>query len=846
MKRIINILLLFIVFGFTCMISNVSAAVVELKAGTYTSSDGHTIVVNADKTVSYDGTYTLTLNELDRGSTITGKIGTNNVSITLYQINDSKILTSGGHISYIHNGVSNYLYGYTVFSFETAPVVLENSGIELYRDGTKVNSYADFQSAVDAAKSGDTIKITKDLDVTGGTFINKNLTIDGGNHTLNSSTWANLVFIVEENISLNIKNLTIDGGANEFVVDRASAVNSSVSIPLKSGSDVNDPKQNLSALISKGNLITDKINMNNIYINGNGAAIHSVSGNITLNNSNFNHNRANTGGSIYIGSNFKNNQNIYPVQNVILDNVNISNNYSSNAGGILVYNTNKFILKNSNFYNNTVTVGKGGGIFFNYQASTDSVNYGTMGHQLGLDNIQVEIDNCVFEENWVGNDGYAIENEGADMLIKNTKFNKNRGMVPSTSVGTVSNMCPDYDYYNVVLKNCIFEKNEGGVSTIGDHATMLNLVVEDTKFIENRGWQTMLLYTANSKFKNCEFIREESTQGVIVASSMAHPVNNPEYLKPTLVVDNCNFIDTRNGTADIKLRKYSRILENNTITLYLEGNTNGNVHIWDDNRVIINGNHAGNIYQDSFTPVDEGIKISNNAAVAGNIYYSNDKYTYTLSFKDREDGYEYRRYLYLDKDRTYTEKEFFMEHLISEDGYILEYYTDASYTTPWDYTASVSGNKVRIYGKWVEHTHVYDQELVAFEDGIYKQCKCGNLGKKLAIDIKDEILDNEDDKAAKIINELGINESDYIVSYMKKNSDGSWSNHEGVPSKVGQYKVVLTYNNLVVEKTYAIAEGPIEIPNTFDGIGNLVLMAILGIIGLGTVIGVSFKTRKSL
>ena len=47
------------------MITNVSAAVVDLKAETYTSNDGHTIIVNADKTISYEGTYALTLNEKD-------------------------------------------------------------------------------------------------------------------------------------------------------------------------------------------------------------------------------------------------------------------------------------------------------------------------------------------------------------------------------------------------------------------------------------------------------------------------------------------------------------------------------------------------------------------------------------------------------------------------------------------------------------------------------------------------------------------------------------------------------------------------------------------------------------
>ena len=849
MKKLFGMIMIIccvaITFSFT-NVSAVSAAVVEFKTGTYTSSDGHTIVINDDKTVIYDGTYSLTLTEKDRGSIITGKLGTNNVAITLYQINDSKMVTGSGHVAYAHDGEVIYLYNFTVFSLNSTPLVLENSGIELYRNGFKVNSYADIQSAVDAANDGDIIKITKNLDAVNGTVIaGKNLTIDGGNHTLNSSTWANSIFIVDEDATLTINNLTIDGGSNGFAANRDFAINNASStIPLKTGSDINDTKQNLSALISKGNLIVDKLNMNNIYTKGNGAAIQSVSGNITLNNSNFNHNRANKGGSIYIGSNFKKNQNLYPVQNVILKNVKISDNYSTNAGGLFIYNADKINIKNSAFFNNTVTGGKGGGILFYYQPSTDTVNYGTMGHQLGLDNMQVNIDNCMFEGNWVGNDGYAIENQGAEMLITNTKFSKNYGMVPSTSVGTVSNIVPDYDYYSVTLKNCVFEKNEGGVSAIGDHATMLNLVVKDTKFIENKGWQTMLLYTSEATFKNCEFIREKTTQGVLVASSMAHPVNNPEYKKPKLIVDDCTFIDTKNGTADIQIRKYNRNIENNTATLYLEGKTSGNVHIWDDNRLIINGSHIGNIYKDSFTSADEGIIISDNATIDGEVYYNNDKYTYTLVFWDLEDGYEYRRYLYLDKNKTYTRKEFFMEHFISSDGYVLEYYTDSSFTTPWDYTAAVSTNKVRIYGKWIEHTHNYTNGGYSLNNSIHGQCECGHLGKRLSIDIKDELYDSDIDKEAKIINELGVDENDYVVSYMMKNNDGTWSNYEGIPNKIGDYKVILTYKDASIEKEYRIIETPIKVPATVDNIGSSIIMFISSIIGLVVVIGILIKSKK--
>ena len=171
MKRYINVLLLFIVLGITCMISNVSAAVVELKAGTYTSSDGHTIVVNADKTVSYESTYALTLNEKDRGSTISGKVGTNNASISLYQLNDSNLIT-GGAISYVYGGSTVYLKDFTVFHYASTPVEKTDGPVELYHNNSKVNSYADIQSAVNAANDGDIIKLTKNINVTSGVYIN--------------------------------------------------------------------------------------------------------------------------------------------------------------------------------------------------------------------------------------------------------------------------------------------------------------------------------------------------------------------------------------------------------------------------------------------------------------------------------------------------------------------------------------------------------------------------------------------------------------------------------------------------------------------------------------------------
>lgn len=784
LKLFIIFLIVYVFCIFNCSIT--FAANEGLKVGTYTSYDGqHTITVGEDGTILYDGTTSLTETADERGNILKGSSG------TFYQLNNSKLV----------NGTD-----YTVFSLNTEPVVDENGGIEVWSNGNKVNTYADLQSAVDAAQSGDTIKITKDLDVVGGAYVSgKNLTIDGGSHTLNSATWANSVFVVEEDATLNINNLTIDGGATGFEVDRDAVTGTNLTIPLKSGSDTNDPKQNLSAIISKGDLIADKLNINNNYLGGNGAAIRVLTGNITLNNSNFNHNRASTGGAIYIGSNFKESQTTYPVQNVVLENTNISENFSNNAGGMFIYNTNKVSMKNSNFLNNSVTGGKGGGIYLSYQGSTDRANYHSMGKQLGLDYIQTEIDNCTFDANWVGNDGFAIENQGAEMLITNTTFKNNVGIMDSKSTAAISNMGDEYEYYDVTLKNCILEKNRGGCAGIGDHGTLMNLVVEDTKFIENKSWSTMLIYSGDAVFRNCEFIREKATQGVIVVSIYSHPVNNPTFRKPVIVLEDCTFTDTVNGSADVQLRKYGRKIAYNSATLYLEGNTNGNIHIWDDNRLVVNGNHTGNIYKDSLTSAEEGIIISENATVNGKVDYNNDQYTYTLVFKDMEDGYSYQRYLYLDKDRTYTQKEFFMEHFISEDGYMLKYYTDSSYTTEWDYTASITTNKANLYGKWVEHTHTYDGSTILYENAIYEQCECGYLGKSLTLSAPSDLAENDKEKPIVVHDEIGINSADYTITYQVM-KDGKWEDYNGVPVNAGTYKAILTYNNMSIEEEYTIAE----------------------------------------
>ena len=165
------------------------------------------------------------------------------------------------------------------------PIVDESGNYELIRNDQKINTYKDLQSAVDAAKNNDTIKIKNAYIVESGVYIKgKKITIDGNNNTLTNNQWLNSLFIVETDATLEIKNLTVEGGATGFKAD-TSKINiqtgTSTSIPLVTNSDKTDHKKTMTLIISKGDLKTDNISINNHYINGNAAALKVLSGTLT-------------------------------------------------------------------------------------------------------------------------------------------------------------------------------------------------------------------------------------------------------------------------------------------------------------------------------------------------------------------------------------------------------------------------------------------------------------------------------------------------------------------------------------------------------------------------------------
>jgi len=231
-----------------CFISCTSLKVnaLELSSGDYKSYDNkHTITIDSGGN-SYDNKYTLTLSKNDKGSKLTGKLGTDNKSVTFYQLNDSNIISKAA-VTYKHDGVSVTLSEYTVFSMNKEPVIDANGKFELWRSNVKVNTYADLQSAVNASVNGDVVKIASNIDALGGVYVkNKNITIDGNNNTLNGATWLNTLFFVENDATLTVKNLVVEGGATGFELNKEGInimTGTSTKIPLKSGSDTSDVKK---------------------------------------------------------------------------------------------------------------------------------------------------------------------------------------------------------------------------------------------------------------------------------------------------------------------------------------------------------------------------------------------------------------------------------------------------------------------------------------------------------------------------------------------------------------------------------------------------------------------------
>lgn len=778
-----------------------------------TCDDAHKIKIQENGTVTFDDAYTLTASESEGTYVLDGKLGTDNKAVKFVQLNNHALICVS-HIKYTIDETSYIIYQNTPFLMDYTPVENADGGIEVWNNNVKSATFGDFQSAFVYATSGDTIKLTKNLTISeGSALMGKTLTIDGVNFTLDKSSWANTVFAVADNATLNIKNLTIDGKATGWEVDFGAVTFTNGSIPLKANSADNDPITVYPVITTSGKLIADNLTVKNVYSTtlAYGSALAISKGEVELINSEFNHNSAKNGGAMLIGySLLETALEEYPVRKVTLINTDFKNNYASasNGGAVYVIGATEIDINNCEFDTNVCNGNKGGAILIENVGNGNG--YGSTAHKLGLDFVQVKIDDSLFNNNWAGNDGFAIENHDAEMEITNTDFIGNVGtQLGGGSIGTVSCSVVRAGYWaKQTIKNCLFKENRGAVSCIGDHNTNVSFQIENTKFEENKGKSSLILFYAGiATIQDCEFNNNNLTNPgsiiqIVPASSESGYAGSGK--KTATVVLKDSTFSGNDGTSGVQLASYNH---SNTSyvepELYIEGETNVDIRLMQEGHVIINGTLTGDISLDEKTPINN-ISVSENGKLNGDVAINATKYNTTFNYVG-ENEETVNTILKLSVNYQYSNEEIQELLGISKEGYVFKVYTNKNYTTEWNYIVTKTST---LYGRWEEHAHTFDS-YVANGNSINRVCGCGKIEGSLSISANENLVYNGESKRVSVSNTLSIDENEYTISYLKELGKDIWVSVIN-PVNAGSYKAVLKYQENTIELLFDIEKATID------------------------------------
>ena len=491
-------------------------------------------------------------------------------------------------------------------------VIVDGGMWQIVENGEVIGAYGDLQSAIDACEVGGTIRLTANCSVTSGVKITKDITIDGGNFLVDISGCLNEFIYIGENVAVTLRDLKLDGGATGFEVDYDAVTYTNFTIPLVSGSLRDDPRANKSAILSSGTLICENVDISNRYTASVGGAMQILAGRATLTDCDFTHNYGTSkGGALYIGSNLGT-RTEYPMERVTITGCTFTYNYTGHGGAIYAYNMAEMVIENSDFVGNTANGGKGGAIDL-----CSETTHPTTAMALGLDFMQTTIRGCRFENNWAGNDGFAIQSYDSDLYLYNSDFIGNVGVHQGSSVGTISTESfrytdPSQRIYTL-MDGCLFEDNKGPCAVYGDHNSVSDLDVRNCEFRNNTGKDSFLLYSAVSNITNCRFVGETTSTGVIDAII----IENYD-IPPALTLTDVSFIDCTTP-VEILTRKYGHDTALQTYNVILQGTTNGDIAIWDNNAVSVQGNHIGNL-QLAFDTERSSLTIGKAAVVNGIIY----------------------------------------------------------------------------------------------------------------------------------------------------------------------------------------------------------------------------------
>ena len=191
----------------------------------------------------------------------------------------------------------------------TAPAPVESGAVRVYNGDTFVSGHATLAEAINAAQSGDTVKLFEDVAVSSSTSLSKSLILDLNGHTINSS--ATLFNMYSSVVELTIKDsggngaidvaaekgiyvssgkLTLESGALEvhssnsytYGVQVGSSgtfvmTGGSITIPTSSTSTYNYPVNNSGTVNISGGAITAHGSGGNYAVNSSGGTV-TISG----------------------------------------------------------------------------------------------------------------------------------------------------------------------------------------------------------------------------------------------------------------------------------------------------------------------------------------------------------------------------------------------------------------------------------------------------------------------------------------------------------------------------------------------------------------------------------------
>lgn len=776
--------------------------------GFYRSGNlAHLIEIKADGSILFDNTYALSANLSDTTYTISGKIGETNADISLTRLNKHALILAES-VKYELDGEQRELYGGEPFVCSFTPTEDASGAIEVWRNNTRIATFSDFQSAIEYAGSGDTIEVMRNFKITEGAAVaNKNVTINGNFHTLDKSEFATRFLAVAETSTLTINDLTIDGGATKWAVafDKIP-YGYSFDIPFVENSMDGEPETKSNVISSNGKLITNNLSMNNIYAPSiYGGSIVILKGEAEINYGSFEHNLSRGAGVIYIGSNvLEENPTAYPVTKVIVSDSTFIGNSSNGGGGgaIMSQKIGELIVEDCIFESNvTHWNSSGGAIHFSSSGGGDTLPY-----------PQAKVDNTIFRGNFAGNDGFAIMNGAAEFTITNTHFVENVGVHIGSSVGSIVHTLTAKDRYPVeIFDGCVFERNRGGVSCIGDFASQADIRILNTQFIENEGSSSLLLYTGIATFENCHFENEIVKTSVIRIPSYHSDPNEyygSGYTCPTIKIKDVTMEGANN--FDILANHYQNGENSIDAEIYISGTTTANIKLKQKSKVYINGSLTGDIALDENSPPEECVIVGAGSNFNGTIGQFVD---IRMEYKDASSGAPDSKTL------TFPYKKNTTSHEVSEllgqnakkEGYILKLYTDSSYTTEWDYACNAT---TTLYGNWVEHEHNFTN-VIPIDYCIYSACTCGKSNGSLGLVPNNTFVYDGTPKTIEVADNLvksddpNISDTNYTITYYKKMANEHWiAVAEAV--NAGTYRVLLMYKGYTAELEFEIARATID------------------------------------